>query len=151
MIWLILLLSFNVYALEVIKPKFNEKMELKIVRVETDSFSTYLLITKSLTELTLVCANNTAYDHNSRAFIEFRNYYREVAGNFIIESNDVCLELGRFIESTQSGVTAENPFIITLDRKKMKVKKIVYPNLDPFALDSEVESEVKEFQRPTLQ
>jgi ribosomal protein S12 methylthiotransferase accessory factor YcaO len=135
---LLILFSSNAFAIEVIKPQFGKKLNLKITRVETDSFGTYLFVSEDLTELTLVCANNQVYDYNKRAFFEFRNYYREVAGRFSIEENKVCTELGQFIESVQAGVTEEKPFYLFLNREAMKVEKIIYPRLDPLLQNNDI-------------
>jgi hypothetical protein len=47
-----------------------------------------------------------------------------------LASNDVCFEMGKFIEAGHMAIDEQTPFIINLDRKKMSVSKIVYPNID---------------------
>jgi len=32
-----------------------------------------------------------------------------------------------------SAISAEQPFLISLNTKNLKVEKIIYPNIDPFA------------------
>lgn len=130
---LLLLLSFlKAHALEIVKFESAKKLELRIVRVDTESFETYSLINHNGREMILVCANNRIYDNNSKAFIEYRNYYNEIAGNFTLENNQACLELGKFIENMHSAVSEEHPFVITLNTKNLKVEKIMYPRIDPF-------------------
>lgn len=130
---LIILFSFKVFALEVIKPDFTKTIQLRIVRADPDSFETYTLMNHNGREMLLVCANNRVYDNNPKAFIEYRNYYNEIAGNFTLDKNEVCLELARFIETSSAGIGQETPFLITLDMRSHQVKKLVYPNVDPYA------------------
>lgn len=132
MFLLLLIQMVSTHAVEVIRPEFGGKIELKIVRAEPDSFETYTLMNHNGREMTLVCANNRVYDHNPKAFIEYRNFYNVIAGNFEISSDRVCKEMGRFIEAAQYGISEEKPFIITLDKKNLKVEKIVYPKIDQF-------------------
>ena len=40
--------------------------------------------------------------------------------------------MGKFIENIHMGISEKNPFLITLDRNKLQVERIVYPNIDPF-------------------
>lgn len=127
-----LLFLNTAFALEVIMPVIDRKIELRIIRADPDSFQTYSLMNHNGREMMLVCAGNRVYDHNAKAFIEYRNYYNEIAGNFTIEDNQVCLDMGRAIETTAAGITEDRPFLITLRTKGLKVEKIVYPNLDPY-------------------
>lgn len=130
---LLLLFSFlNAHALEVVKFESAKTLELRIVRADAESFETYSLINHNGREMILVCANNRVYDNNQKAFIEYRNYYNEIAGNFTLESNQACLELGKFIENVHSAISEEHPFVISLNTKSLKVEKIVYPKVDPF-------------------
>lgn len=128
-----LLTTFSVSALEVIRPEYDQDIILRIIAVEPDSFETYLLTHHNGRVMTLVCARNVVYDNNPKAFIEYRNFYNEIAGNFTIENDKACKDLGRFIESSQYGVSREKPFLITLNRKTGQVSKIIYPKIDPFA------------------
>jgi hypothetical protein len=125
--------SLNAYAIETIKYEFSEKLVLKIVRVTPDGFETYSLANHNGREMTLVCAKNRVYEFNSKAFIEYRNFYNEIAGRFIIDSNEVCKEMAQFIEQAHAAVDEERPFIITLNKKSKMVEKIVYPKVDPLA------------------
>ena len=130
--WLILLLG-NLWATEVIRPVFKGNIELKIVRAEPDSFETYTLTNDNARVMTLVCAHNRVYDDNPQAFIEYRNYYNEVAGQFTFADNRICLEMARSIELTHSAVSEEHPFLITLAREGNRVTRVVYPRVDPLA------------------
>lgn len=142
MIFLFLLTFLKAYALEVVKFESAKKFELRIVRVDTESFETYSLINQNGREMMLVCANNRIYDNNKKAFIEYRNYYNEIVGNFTLENNQACLDLGKFIENVHSAVSEEHPFVITLNTKNLKVEKILYPKIDPFT-DKEILKEPK--------
>jgi hypothetical protein len=131
-ILILLLPLLNALALEVVKFEPKKSLVLKIVRADPESFETYSLINHNGREMTLVCAQNRVYDQNPRPFIEYRNYYNEIAGNFILESNEACLELGKFIENVHSAISEEHPFELTLNTKSLRVEKIVYPKVDPF-------------------
>jgi hypothetical protein len=126
----LLLISLNSFALVVIKPEYKDDIYLKIIRVVPDGFETYSLHNQNGREMTLVCANNRFYENNKRAFIEYRNFFNEVAGQFILESNIVCKEMAKFIEEAHSAVDEWRPFLITLSKKKMTVEKIIYPKVD---------------------
>lgn len=133
MLLLIFLSFFKAHAaLEVVKYEPTKHIQLKIVRADPESFETYSLMNHNGREMTLVCANNRVYDNNPKAFIEYRNFYNELVGNFTIESNQVCLDMGRFIENVHSAISEEHPFVINLNVKNGKVEKIVYPKVDPF-------------------
>jgi hypothetical protein len=138
MIILLLLSILKVHALDVVKFEPKKTIELRIVRADAESFETYSLINHNGREMILVCANNRVYDNNPKPFIEYRNYYNEIAGNFTLESNQACLELGKFIENVHSAISEEHPFVITLSTKGLKVDKIVYPKVDPFTDTGEV-------------
>lgn len=118
--------------MEVIKPVVDRKIELRIVRAEPDSFETYTLMNHNGREMLLVCAGNRVYDNNPKAFIQYRNYYNEIAGEFTLADNKACLEMGKFIEQSSFGVSESHPFVIRLSTKSLKVERIVYPKLDPF-------------------
>jgi hypothetical protein len=126
------ILSFHCFAdLEVIKPDYSNKViTLKIVRAYPGGLGTYTLINHNSREMSLVCAGNRFYGDNPKAVIEYRNYFNERVADFTLASNDVCFEIGKFIEAGHMGIDEETPFIITLDRKKMSVSKVVYPNID---------------------
>ena len=128
-----ILTSFSSHGLEVVKREFKEKLILKIIRVMPDSFEEYSLSNHNGREMTLVCAKNRVHDNNPKAFIEYRNFYNEPAGKFIIESNEVCIDMANFIEQAHAAVDEERPFIITLNKRTKTVEKIVYPNVDPLA------------------
>jgi hypothetical protein len=138
MILLLLLGILNAHALEVVKFEPKKTIELRIVRADAESFETFSLINHNGREMILVCANNRVYDNNPKPFIEYRNYYNEIAGNFTLENNQACLELGKFIENVHSAISEEHPFLITLSTKGLKVEKIVYPKVDPFTDTGEV-------------
>ena len=137
MLWL--LLVGQVAATEVVRPVFEQNIELKIVRAEPDSFETYTLTNHNARVMTLVCAHNRVYDNNPRALIEYRNYYNEIAGHFYLADNRVCLEMARFIELTHFAISERHPFLITLDRKGGTVARVVYPRVDPLADEGEME------------
>jgi hypothetical protein len=130
---LLLLTSINAKAIEVVKHEFSEKLILKIVRVIPDGFEEYSLSNHNGREMTLVCAKNRFHDNNPRAFIEYRNFLNEPAGQFIIESNKICLDMAKFIEQVHAAVDEQRPFIITLNKKTKLVEKIIYPNVDPLS------------------
>jgi len=137
---LLCFLSFSAHALEVIQPESNRKyLDLNIIRVEVASFGAYNLTNDNLIEMELVCADNVVYDYNKTAILRYRNYYNLPVYDFIIESNEACLNMGKFIESTFMAVDEERPFKIRLNIKSGKVEQIVYPNIDPFSDDGEIE------------
>jgi hypothetical protein len=134
------LISSNVEALEVIKMEHARKyLDLNIIRVDVSSFGAYTLTNHNLIEMTLVCANNVVYDYNKTAIIRYRNFYNLPVFDFKIESNTACQEMGRFIESTFMAVDEERPFLIRLNIKTGMVDKIIYPNIDRFTDDGEIE------------
>ncbi|MBY0415806.1 MAG: hypothetical protein K2Q18_16660 [Bdellovibrionales bacterium] len=140
-------------ALVVIKPVTQEKIILRIVRAIPDSFEAYSMTNHNGREMMLVCANNRVYDNNLKPIIEYRNFYNEIAGNFTIESNAVCLDMAKFIESAHYGIDEQRPFVITLNTKTMSVEKIVYPKIDPMSDSGDVKDlfpkkEVRVFTRP---
>ena len=150
-----LLFSSQIFALEVIKPVSKKSIILKIVRAIPDGFETISLTNHNGREMTLVCANNRAYEFNKTAMIEYRNFYNEHAGNFTIDGNQNCLELARFIERTHHAIDEERPFIITLNTQKMSVEKIVYPNLDQYSDKGNIKdlfpkSDIRDFKKPTI-
>lgn len=126
-------------ALEVVKPVGKEKIQLRIVRAEPDSFSTYSLMNHNGREMVLICAGNRVYDSNPKAMIEYRNYYNVIVGYFTLADNKACLEMGTLIEASSTGIDETRPFIINLDVKKMSVDKIVYPKLDIYDDEGKVE------------
>lgn len=130
-----ILLAFfclSVMALEVIKFEPTKQIQLRIVRADPESFETWSLINHNGREMTLVCANNRVYDYNPKPFIDYRNFYNEIAGNFELESEVACREMARFIETVHSAISEEHPFVINLNTKTRKVDKILYPKVDPF-------------------
>lgn len=147
--------SLSLHALEVVKPVFKKDIVLKIVRAIPDGFETYSLTNDNGREMTLVCAKNKFYGNNSQAFIEYRNFYNLNAGNFIIDHNSVCKDMGKFIEATHFGIDEQRPFIISLSTKLMKVQKIVYPRIDPHAdsgdeRDLYPKKEIRDFVKPEI-
>jgi hypothetical protein len=137
---ILLTLSFNAYALEVTKfERPNDFINLKIIRVEVDSFDTYILTNQNLIEMDLVCANNVVYDYNPTAIIRYKNYYNLPVFDFIIENNIACKQMGKFIETTFMAVDEERPFLIRLNTKTGKVASISYPNIDPNTESGEIE------------
>ena len=134
----LLIISIDVQSIEVVKHGFKEKIILKIVRVIPDGFEEYSLSNHNGREMTLVCANNRFHGSNPKAFILYRNFYNEPAGNFIIENNEVCKDMAKFIEQAHSAVDESRPFIITLNKKLKIVEKIIYPNVDPLADDGNI-------------
>lgn len=152
----LLLVSFQAHSnLEVIKPVFKEKIVLKIVRAIPDSFETYSMTNYNGREMMLVCAKNRVYDNNPKAMIEYRNFYNEIAGNFTIESNEVCKDIAKFIERAHYGIDEQRPFIFTLNTKTMSVEKIVYPHIDPMNDNGDVKDlfpkkEVRDFPKPQV-
>jgi hypothetical protein len=132
MVFLMMFSLLETYAMEVIKFEPRKTIELRIIRAEPDSFETYSLMNFNGREMTLVCANNITYDKNPKAFIEYRNFYNEIAGRFELSNNQACLELGKFIENVHSAISEEHPFVITLSTKDLQVRKLIYPKVDPF-------------------
>jgi hypothetical protein len=131
----LILFLFSITAkanFEVVKPDFShKKLLLNIIRAYPDSWETYKLVNHNSREMTLVCAKNRVYDNNSLPFIEYRNFHNEIAARFTLPSNEVCLNLGKFVENIHMGISEKNPFLITLSRSNMQVERIVYPNIDP--------------------
>jgi hypothetical protein len=119
--------------LKLSEPKFKERRVIKVIRAIPDSFETYSLTQSNGREMVLICASNRVYDNNKKAMLEYRNFYNEIAGYFIIDNNSVCKNMAKFIESTHYAIDEENPFIISLNMKAMRVEKIVYPQIDPFS------------------
>jgi hypothetical protein len=147
--------SWAAIQLEVIKPKFKVKRVIKVIRAIPDSFETYSLTQSNGREMVLICASNRVYDNNKKAMIEYRNFYNEIAGYFIIENNSVCKSMAKFIESTHYAIDEENPFIISLNTNSMKVEKIVYPQIDPFSNTGNIKDlfpkkKVIEFSKPSI-
>lgn len=138
--YLLLLISFKAAALEVIRPDYSHKeITLNIVRAYPDSWETYTLVHNNSREMQLVCANNRIYDNNPMPYIQYRNFYNVKAAKFIIPSNKVCKEMGRFIEQAHMAISEDNGFKIILSRSNMQVKRIIYPNIDPLADDGKME------------
>lgn len=138
-LWL-LILSTNVFALEIIKPDYTDKdIHLNIVRAYPASWETFTLVNSNSREMMLVCAKNRIFDHNKRPFIEYRNFYNVKVARFSLPNDKVCRELSRFIEASHMAIDEDDGFKITLSRKDMSVKQIVYPNIDPFSDTGEFE------------
>lgn len=137
---LLLLISFKAYSLEVIKPDYtHKKITLNILRAYPDSWETYTLVHNNSREMLLVCAKNRIYDNNPLPYIQYRNFYNVKAAKFILPSNKVCKEMGRFIEQAHMAIDENNGFKIVLSRKTMEVEQITYPRLDPLADDGKME------------
>lgn len=137
--YFLLLISFNALALEVIRPDYDHKdITLNIVRAYPDSWETYTLVHNNSREMLLVCAKNRIYDNNPMPYIQYRNFYNVKAAKFILPSDKVCKELGRFIEQAHMAIDEDNGFKIVLSRKNMQVKQIIYPNIDPLADDGDM-------------
>lgn len=134
-----LLMISSAYALEVIRPIYKNKIHLKVIRAEADSFSTYNLMNHNGREMLLVCSNNRVYDNNPLPIIKYRNFFGEEAGDFILESEEVCQEMGRLIEKASFGIDERRPFLITLSTKDQRVERIVYPSVDPYSDTGEIE------------
>jgi hypothetical protein len=126
-------LMSQIFALEVVKPEYKDKIHLRIIRAEPDSFETYTLLNHNGREMTLVCANNRVFDNNPKPMIRYRNFFGEEAGDFQLESDQVCREMGKFIESASFGIDERRPFLITLSTRHLNVEKIEYPNIDPYS------------------
>lgn len=138
--YLLLLFSFNAFALEVIKPDYTHKdIELNIIRAYPDSWETYTLVHSNSRQMLLVCAQNRVYDDNPMPYIEYRNFYNIKAAKFILPSDKVCKELGQFIEQAHMAIDEDNYFKIIISRKTMSVQKIIYPKVDPLADNGEME------------
>ncbi len=133
-----LILSSVSFALEVVKYESKDKIVLKIIRAETESFETYTLLNHNGREMTLVCANNRVYDNNPLPFIRYRNFFGEEVGDFTLESEDVCKDMAKFIEVASYGVDEKRAFIITLSTKTMSVDQVVFPKVDIFADDGNI-------------
>lgn len=151
----VFLVSSSLHALEVIKPVFKKELILKIVRAIPDGFETYSLTNQNGREMTLVCAKNKFYENNPQAYIEYKNFYNLNAGNFIIDSNTVCKDMGKFIEAAHYGIDEQRPFIISLNTASMKVEKIVYPRINPLddkgdEKDLYPKKEKRDFIRPEV-
>lgn len=147
--------STTLHAIEVVKPVFKKELILKIVRAIPDGFETYSLTNQNGREMTLICAKNKFYENNSQAYIEYKNFYNLNAGNFIIDNNSVCKDMGKFIEAAHYGIDEQRPFIISLNTASMKVEKIVYPRINPLddrgdEKDLYPKKEKRDFVRPEI-
>lgn len=120
------------------RPVFEASIKIRFVRAAPDSFETYRLVNDRGLVMQLVCARNRAYDDNKLPFLEYRNFYGEVA-RFEFSSDKACKALGRFIELAHAGIDEDEPLLMELQREEAVVTKISYPNLDPFATDGELE------------
>ena len=89
--------------------------------------------------MTLVCAGNVVYDYNRTAIIRYRNFYNLPVYDFKLESNRACKEMGKFIETTFMAVDAQRPFKVRLNIKTGEVDQIVYPNINPYSDDGDIE------------
>lgn len=126
--------------IEVQRPDYsNQKLRLQIVRAFPDEFETYTLTHTNGREMSLSCAHNPAYKDNKTAFIEYRNFYNRPAARFHIQPNQVCLDLAKFIEDTYYAIDHQKPLIIDLNRKEVRVDRIVYPSIDPLTDKGKVE------------
>lgn len=131
---LIFLFSINAYTLEIIKPDYTDKdIYLNIVRAFPASWETYTLVNSNSREMMLVCANNRIFDNNKLPFLEYRNFYNVKVARFTLPNDKICQDLARFIEASHMAIDEEQGFKITLSRKNMSIKKIVYPSIDPFS------------------
>lgn len=134
----LILLNMKSYALEVIRHDFYQgDIELRIVQVQPYDFETMKLINENHREMRLVCAYNRAYDSNDQPFILFRNYYGVNFYRFTFPSQKLCQELYDYLMHTHLGIDEEDPLRITLSKKDFSVKRIVYPSVDPFAMDGD--------------
>lgn len=135
---LLILMSLKGHSLEVIRHDFYEgDLELKIVQVQPYDFETMKLINENNREMRLVCANNRAYDSNKEPFILFRNYYGVNFYRFSFPSEKLCQELYDYLMHTHLGIDEDDPLKITLSKKNFSVKRIIYPSVDPFAMDGD--------------
>lgn len=135
---LVFLITFKVMALEVIRHDFFQgDIELRIVQVQPYDFETMKLINENKREMRLVCAHNRAYDSNEQPFILFRNYYGVNFYRFIFPSQKLCQELYDYLMHTHLGIDEDDPLRITLSKKDFSVKRIIYPTVDPFAMDGD--------------
>ena len=140
-LFLLLLISTSLCAkLTVIKPDFSEKkIELRIVQAYPDSWETHTLVNENGREMVLVCAHNRVYDDNQKAYLQYRNFYNEIAAKFTIENNQACKDLGNYINKVHMGISEANPFYLTLERKSHTVEMIIYPKIDPLKTTGEIE------------
>ena len=77
--FLLTILAFSLQAQEVVRPVLPKKIILKIVRAIPDGFETYSLTNHNGREMVLVCAQNRVYENNPQAFVEYRNFFNEIA------------------------------------------------------------------------
>ena len=134
------LLTLNAYALDVIKPDCShKKITLNIVQAYPGSWETYTLVNSNSRHMTLVCGKNRVYDDNPLPFIQYRNFYNVKAAKFILPSDKVCKDLGRFIEQSHMAIDESQGFKIVLSRKTMQVEQIFYPDIDPLSDNGDFE------------
>jgi hypothetical protein len=134
------LLSFNALALDVIKPDYShKKITLNIVQAYPGSWETYTLVNSNSRHMTLVCGMNRIYDNNPLPYIQYRNFYNVKAAKFVLPSDKVCKDLGRFIEQSHMAIDESQGFKIVLSRKTMEVEEIFYPDIDPLSDDGDFE------------
>lgn len=138
---ILILISTSAFAngIEVIKPEGRKYVDLKIIRVEVDSFDTYLLTNENLIEMSLVCKGNVVYDYNKTAILRYKNFYNLPVYDFKIPHNKICKDMGMFIEAAHMAVDEERPFKIRLNVKTGYVAQIEYPAIDEYSPDGEIE------------
>jgi|GEM_PF-4039480 len=138
-LFFLFILSYSVFALEVVKFKRIQPIKLTFIRANIGTFGTWTLTNTKGVEMELVCAKNKYFDNSSHAFLEYKNFYRQVAGKFQITPNSVCKELYQYFKKVYGVISQENPFTFELDPQKKTVYKITYPKIDEFANDGFLE------------
>ena len=137
---LLIFLSINTYAVDVIKPDYSDKkITLNIIQAYPGSWETYTLVNSNSRHMTLICGKNRVYDDNPLPYIQYRNFHNVKAAKFILPSDKVCKDLGRFIEQSHMAIDEKQGFKIVLSRKTMEVEEIHYPDIDPLSDSGEFE------------
>ena len=121
------------HALEIIKPDFHTgTIHLKIIRSIPDSFQSYTLIHQNAREMDLTCSHNKIFDNNPQPLLRYRNFYNTGYIDFILPNEQACQDLVKFIELAHFGIDEQHPLLIDLDKRTKEVSKIIYPNIDPY-------------------
>ncbi len=126
-----LLISGFVKSQEVVRTNFLKPIHLKIVQAYPDSFDTISLHNNNRREMTLVCKGNRFMGEEKKSFIEYRNFYNNVSGQFYFSDDRTCMDLKKFLEKVHPAINEDRPLKIELSRQAESVVKIIYPSIDP--------------------
>lgn len=83
LVTILILTPFNAFSLIVVRPKFKGIIQLKIVRAIPESIETYSLTNHNGREMTLVCAQNNAYENNKLPLLNTEISIMKLLGNLL--------------------------------------------------------------------